>query len=117
MVEYMLNLPYTMDLPNKFSVTFEPAIGLIRNLNKQGYQGDYQFLINLNRLIIGETVTAALEIAFDFPGDHNIGPRHTLDPSLQWLVTQNLQLDVGIYIWLTKAAPDWNPYVGISYRY
>jgi Putative MetA-pathway of phenol degradation len=117
MVEYLLNLPYTMALPNKFSVTFEPAIGLIRNLNKQGYQGDYQFLINLNRPIINETVTAALEIALDFPGDHDIGPRHTLDPSLQWLVTPNLQLDVGIFIGLTKAAPDWNPYVGLSYRY
>ena len=54
--------PYTMALPNKFSVTFEPAIGLIRNLNKQGYQGDYQFLINLNRPIIGEVVTAVLEV-------------------------------------------------------
>ena len=117
MVEYMINLPFTTTLPNKFSLTLEPAFGLLRNLNKQGYQGDYQFLINLNRPIIGEVVTAALELALDFPGDHNIGPRHTIDPSLQWLVTPNLQLDVGVYIGLTKAAPDWNPYVGLSVRF
>ena len=117
MVEYMLNLPFTTALAKKFSLTVEPAIGVLRNLNKQGYQADYQFLINLNRPIIGETVIAALELALDFPGDRNIGPRHTIDPSLQWLITPNTQLDVGVYIGLTKAAPDWNPYVGLSFRF
>ena len=117
MVEYTLNLPFTTTLANKFSLTVEPAIGVLRNLNSQGYQVDYQFLINLNRPIIGETVIAALELALDFPGDRNIGPRHTIDPSLQWLITPNTQLDVGVYIGLTKAAPDWNPYVGISFRF
>lgn len=117
MVEYSLNLPFTTALPNNFSLTVEPAVGVIRNLTKQGYQGDWQLLINLNYPIIGETVTAAIELALDYPSDHNIGPRHTIDPSLQWLLTPNLQLDVGVYIGLTKAAPDWNPYVGVSYRY
>ncbi len=117
MVEYTLNLPFTKALPNEFSLTIEPAIGLLRNQFKQGYQGDYQFLINLNRPVIGSTVVAALELALDYPGDHSIGPRHTIDPSLQWLVTPNLQLDAGVYIGLTKGAPDWNPYIGISFRY
>ena len=116
-LEYTLNLPFTTALPNKFSLTAEPAVGLLRNLNNTGYQGDYQMLVNLSRPIIGEVVTAALELALDFPGDHHIGQRHTIDPSLQWLVTPNLQFDVGVYIGLSKGAPDWNPYVGISFRY
>ena len=95
----------------------EPAIGVLRNLYKQGYQGDYQILFNLSHPIIGEVVTAAIELALEFPGDPNIGPRHTIDPSLQWLVTPNLQFDVGIYVGLTKAAPDFNPYVGLSFRF
>ena len=117
MVEYTLNVPYTIALPAKFSLTVEPAIGLLRNLNKQGYHADYQFLANLNRPIIGESVTAALEIAAEFTTDHNIRRRYTIDPSLQWLVTPALQLDVGAYIGLNKNAPDYNPYVGISVRY
>lgn len=109
MVEYSLNVPYTMALPAKFSLTLEPAIGLLRNLNKQGYHADYQFLANLNRPIIGEAVTAALEIAAEYTTDHNLPARYTIDPSLQWLVTPALQLDAGAYIGLNRNAPDYNP--------
>ncbi len=114
--EYTLNMPFSTTLPKDFSLTLEPAFGVLRNLSNTGYLRDYQFLINLNRPVIGKMVIAAIELALDFPGD-GIGPRHTLDPSLQWLVTPNLQLDAGVYIGLTRAAPDWNPYVGISFRY
>lgn len=117
MVEYSLNIPYTVALPAKFSLTVEPAIGLLRNLSKQGYHADYQFLVNLNRPVIGETVTAALEIAAEYTTDHNIRPRNTIDPSLQWLVTRALRLDIGAYIGLNKNAPDYNPDVAISLRY
>lgn len=117
MVEYSLNVPYTAALPAKFAVTFEPAVGLLRNLNKQGLHADYQILANLNRPIFGDVVTAAVEIAAEYTTDHNIGPRYSLDPSLQWLATPNLQLDAGIYIGLNKAAPDYNPYAGVSFRY
>jgi len=117
MVEYSLNVPYTVALPAKFSLTLEPAVGLLRNYNKQGYHADYQFLANLNRPIIGEVVTAALEIAAEYTTDHNIRPRYTIDPSLQWLLTPALQLDVGAYVALNKSAADYNPYAGLSFRY
>lgn len=55
--------------------------------------------------------------ARDYSPDHNVGPRHTVAPSLQWLITPNTQLDIGAYIGITKAAPDYNPYVGVSFRY
>lgn len=117
LIEYFLSLPFTTTLPQGYSVTLEPAFAVVRNAYKQGYQGDYQFLVNLNHAIFSETLTAAIELALDFPGDRNIGPRHTIDPSLQWLITPNLQLDIGVYVGLTRAAPDFNPYVGISFRF
>jgi len=40
MAEYTLNVPSTIALPARFSVTLEPAVGLLRNLNKQGYHAD-----------------------------------------------------------------------------
>ena len=117
MAEFFLNVPYTMTLPNRFSLTIEPGAALVRNAYKQGYHGNYQLIANLNRPIICDVVVAALEVSFEYGTDRNIGPRHTIDPSLQWLITPNVQLDVGIYIGVSKTAPDYNPYVGISFRY
>ena len=115
--EYSLNIPYMINLDNLWSLTVEPAVGALKNTADNGLHGDYSLLLNINRPIFVNSVTAALEFASEYSGDPRITPRYTLDPSLQWLITPNLQLDVGIYIGLNKAAPDANPYTGISYRY
>jgi hypothetical protein len=36
---------------------------------------------------------------------------------LQYLVSKNLQLDVGVYLGLNNATPRYNPYIGVSYRF
>jgi len=117
MAEFFLNAPFVTALPRMVSLTVEPSFNLVRTLNKQGYQGDPQIILNLSRTAFVSTVTASLGLALDFPADHAVGPRHTLGPALQWLVTPALQLDAGLYIGISKAAPDYNPYVGIAFRY
>jgi hypothetical protein len=116
-VEFTVNTPFVTALPAQFSLTVEPALGLLREQVKQGYTGDYQMLLNLSRPIIGKAVTAAIELSLDYSSDHNTGTRDTIDPSVQWQLGKNLQLDAGAYVGLTKAAVDYNPYVGISVRY
>jgi hypothetical protein len=41
----------------------------------------------------------------------------TFDMGLTWAVTANLQLDIGVLIGMTDAAPDLNPFFGISVRF
>lgn len=115
--EYTLNIPYTINLDSLWSVTAEPAVGFLKNYNDDGLHGDYSFLVNLNRPVFVPTLTGAVEVAAEYSSDRNITPRYTLDPSLQWLITPTVQLDVGVYLGLNKAAPDYNPYTGISFRY
>lgn len=117
MAEFFLNMPFVTALPRMLSLTIEPSFNLVRNLNKQGYEGDPQIILNVSRPVFTPAITAALGLALDFPADHAVGTRHTLGPSLQWLAAPNLQLDVGLYIGVSKAAPDYNPYVGIAFRY
>ena len=117
MAEFTLNIPFNTTLPDRFSLTVEPAFDLLRNADKQGYQGDYQFIVSLNHPIYQDIVAASLELALDFHGDHNSGHQHTLDPTITWLVTPTLQLDAGTYIGLSKASPDVITYVGLSVRY
>ena len=116
-VEYTLNVPYTINFDTLWSVTIEPALGALKNTSNDGLHGDYSFLVNVNRPVVFKTVTAALELASEYSSDPEISPRYTLDPSLQWLITPALQLDIGIYLGLNREAPDYNPYTGISFRY
>lgn len=116
-VEYTLAAPYTVALTSPWSVTFEPGLGLLKNVQNFGYHGDYSFIINVNRPVFVDTVTAALELFGEVAGDRHIPAKVTLDPSLQWLVMPNLQLDIGAYIGLNKAAPDYVAYTGISVRF
>ncbi len=115
--EYTLNAPYELQLDSLWALTLEPALGWLKNYNNTGHHGDYSFIVNISRPVIWKDVTAAAELASDYSSDPNITPRYTFDPSLQWLVTDNFQLDMGAYIGLNRAAPDLNPYVGVSYRY
>lgn len=115
--EYTLNIPYTISLSDPWSLTIEPAFGLLKNYSNDGHHGDYSFLVNINRWIFTKDIIAALELASEFSSDHNIANQYTIDPSLQWVVSPGVQLDLGIYIGLNKAAPDFNPYTGISFRF
>ncbi|HEU5047569.1 MAG TPA: transporter [Rickettsiales bacterium] len=115
--EYTLNIPYTLTLDETWSVTLEPGFGVFANRSDSNSHGDYNFAVNLNRPVFTKEVIAALEFYADHSGEHDIPNQYTLDPSLQWLVTPNLQLDIGMYIGLNRASPDLNPYTGISVRF
>ena len=41
----------------------------------------------------------------------------TVDLGLTYALTKNIQLDAGVNIGVTRAADDWNPFVGISFRF
>lgn len=116
-VEFTVNVPYTIALSNPWSLTLEPNVGLLRNSDNTAYRGDYGFIVNLNRPVLIKGLTAAVEFAVDASTVTTDATKMSFDPSLQYLLSKNLQLDVGAYLGLNKATPRYNPYVGVSYRF
>ena len=114
--EYMLNAPYTIDA-KPWSLTLEPNFGLLRNSTNTGYRENYGFIANLNRSFLSDKLTAAIEVATDFSSEPGAQPKVSIDPSIQYLLTRDLQLDAGVYIGLNRATPRYIAYTGISYRY
>lgn len=41
----------------------------------------------------------------------------TFDTGLIWVLTDNLQLSAGVNIGVTRAADDWSPFIGMSWRF
>lgn len=115
-VEYTLNLPYNHQFDSLWEITVEEGFGWLRDTDDASHHADYTFLVNVARPILFKELTASMEVAAEY-AERNEQPRYTLDPALQYLVTPAFQLDLGIYIGMNKAAPDYNPYVGVSFRY
>ena len=115
--EFTVNAPYTIALSKPWSLTVEPNVGLLRNSDNTTYRGDYGLIVNLNRPVFIKGLTAAVELAVDASTERAAATKMSFDPSLQYLVSKNLQLDVGVYLGLNNATPRYNPYIGVSYRF
>ncbi len=116
-VELTLNVPYTIALSKPWSLTLEPNVGYLRSSDNTTYRGDYGIIVNLNRPVFIKGLTAAVEFAVDASTVTTDATKVSFDPSLQYLLSKNLQLDVGAYLGLNKATPRYNPYIGVSYRF
>ena len=122
--EYMLNAPYTIDF-KPWSLTLEPNFGILRNSTNTAYRENYGFIANLNRSFLSDKLIAAIEVATDFSSESESEsesesgsePKVSIDPSLQYLLTRDLQVDAGIYIGTNRATPKYIAYTGVSYRY
>jgi hypothetical protein len=116
-VEYTLNIPYSRALPDDWNLTLQPVVSLLRNVQNSGYHADVAGIVNVSHPLLFETLTGSLDLFVQTSGDRRNKNFYTIDPALAWLVARNLQLDAGINIGLNDAAPDWNLYFGIAYRY
>jgi hypothetical protein len=101
-VEFTLNTPYTIALSKPWLLTIEPNFGVVRNIENTRYRENYGFIANMNRPILIERKEKT---------------RLSFDPSLQYLITKTLQIDIGAYLGLNNATPRYNPYIGISARF
>lgn len=117
-VEFTLLAPFSFSLPLGFSSTVQPGLGLLRNNQKQGYHGDYELAVEIGHPLFGSsTVSGQIGLTLDRQGDHNSAEQDTVAPALQWLIAPSLQVDGGVTIGIARAATDWNPYVGLSFRF
>jgi len=114
--EFTFNVPYTIAL-KPWSLTVEPNFGVLRNSDNTDYRGDYGLIVNLSRPVFMKELTAAVELAVDASTERIAATKLSFDPSLQYLVNKNLQLDLGAYLGLNNATPRYNPYIGVSYRF
>lgn len=114
-VEYAFNASYSKQLPGDWSMTVDPGFAVVRNDADTEYDMSYNIAANVSHEVLVKGMTLVLELA----AEHQDGgaTTYTFDPSLQYVIRPDLQLDVGAYIDLNSAAPDFTPYTGIAYRF
>lgn len=108
--------PIALSLPADFGLGMMPGVLAAPNGPSGGTHAQVVGAINLSHPIVG-TLSAFGEFAASIDVKHPSEWVGTFDFGLVYLITPNLQVDAGMNVGTTKAAPDLSPFVGLSVRF
>jgi hypothetical protein len=108
--------PLAVSLPYDFDLSLETAASYMKNDDDGGYHEEFIASSSLDHQIIGK-LSGFLEFFSNFTTESHAGWVGTVDTGLEYLVTKNIQLDCDCYFGVTRAAPDFNPFAGITVRF
>ena len=115
-VEGGLILPFACSLPGGFDLGVMTQLDVARDLDGEGYHPE-----SVNSITVGHDLIGALAGYAEFWSSVS-AQRHSpwegsVDVGLTYGLTQNVQIDAGINIGVTRSADDWNPFLGFSWRF
>jgi hypothetical protein len=115
-VEGGLILPLAVKLPGDFDLSLEMAGNCLRDDQGGGYHADFINSVSCDHALIGK-VSGYLEFFSEISTESHSGWVGTVDAGLEFLVSENVQLDCGCNFGVTRAADDFNPFAGITVRF
>ncbi|MGO8836593.1 MAG: transporter [Limisphaerales bacterium] len=115
-VEGGIIFPLAVKLPDDFDLGLETAVNFLRDDSDSDYHEDFLNSITFDHAIIGK-LSGYLEFFSDISTERHAGWVGTIDTGLEFLVTENIQLDCGCNFGVTCAAADFNPFAGITIRF
>lgn len=115
-VEGGLIVPFGISLPAEFDLVVMTQLDLLRNSAGDGHHADFVNTITVGHSLVGD-LGAYVEWFSAVSTEDGAAWVGTFDFGFTYGFTPNLQLDAGVNIGVTDSADDWNPFVGLSFRY
>jgi len=114
-VEGGLAIPYSFDISG-WDLGLQSAVHFNRNELGGGHHSEFDNSVSIGRPIFGK-----LSLAVEFFGNVSIEREAswvgTVGTWLTYQATPNWRLDGGVHIGVTRAADDWHPFLGMTWRY
>ncbi len=115
-VEGGMILPLSVKLPAEWAMGLEAATSCSRNRTGSGYHAEFIHTVTFDHAIVGK-LSGYGEFFSDLSTEGGPGWVGTVDVGLEYLVTENVQLDCGCNVGVTPAADDVNAFTGITARF
>jgi hypothetical protein len=110
-----VGIPYAFEIPD-WSLGFQTTLNIRHDEAGQGHHAEIA-----NSVTVGHAVIGNLEYFVEFFSSVSTEPNTewvgTFDTWFSHKVNENLALDAGVYIGLTKAAENWHVWVGMTKRF
>ncbi len=115
-VEGGLIFPFAIELPAGWSLGVMPEFDFNRDEDGRGTHLEWVQTVALGRDLIGNLGGYA-EIFSAVSSEKGADWIATFDCGLTYAVTRDFQLDLGVNLGLTRAADDFNPFLGATWRF
>lgn len=115
-VEGGLILPLAVDLGGGWAFGAMTAVDIVQDSDGSGHHAEWVNSITFCRELT-EDLSAYVEFFSLVSAEPHTPWVGTVDLGLTYAFTENVQLDAGVNIGLTRAADDVNPFLGLSVRF
>jgi hypothetical protein len=109
--------PVNLVLPDSWQIGAMTEVDALHNAVGAGYFLQWVNSIVVSRDIIHDRLDGYIEYYTAVSTGRHIGPLESLDVGLLLAITKDVQLDTGINLGITKRAPDYNPFLGLTVRF
>ena len=115
-VEGGLILPLAVELPRAFYLGMTTRFDAVRDEDESGYHAEF-----VNSIAFGHDLLGGLfgyvELFSAVSTERDADWLGTFDTGLIYALTENIQLNTGVNIGVTRSADDWNGFVGLAWRF
>ena len=115
-VEGGLIIPLAVSLPAGWGMGLMTQFDMVRDGDDSGYHPEFVNTITFSRDIVGR-LGGYVEFFSSVSTERGSEWVGTVDLGLTYALTEDIQLDAGVNIGVTRAADDWNPFLGMSWRF
>ena len=115
-IEAGLIVPLAVALPGEFGLGLMTEIDFVRDADGSDLHPEFVNTITVARNLVGN-LGGYVEFFSAVSTEDDSEWVGTLDLGLTYGWTENIQLDAGVNIGVTRSADDLNPFMGITYRF
>jgi len=115
-IEGGLIFPFEAALPRNVYIGLVARFEAVRNFDEPGYHTEFGNSITLRRDFF-RRLFGYVEFYSAVSTGRDSEWVGTFDTGLSYTVTKNLQLNGGVNIGVTRAADQWNPFIGLAWRF
>src|SRR5688572_6289959 len=114
-VEGGLIAPFAMDLGAGWGMGVMTEVDVVRG-DRGGHNPEFINTITVGHNIVGD-LDGYVEFFSAVSTEDDSEWVGTFDMGLTYGLTEDIQLDAGVNIGVTRSADDWNPFLGLSWRF
>lgn len=116
-VEGNVFLPFQAKLPADFQLGLETEVGIIRNSSNTHYVAQFINAAILSHSLAFKALQGYIEWYSEVDAEHATPVSGQVDVGLVYQIGNNMEVDAGCNVGVTRAAPDYEPFTGLTIRF